>query len=95
MEILLLTREHCAFCERAEQILQRLAAEYGLTVRTMPFDTPEAQAWALQAGVLFPPAIFIDGEPVAYGWPSERALRRAIERRLACPAPPQSGVNPA
>ncbi len=32
--------------------------------------------------MLFPPGIFLDGEPFSYGRPSERKLRRELERRL-------------
>lgn len=31
---------------------------------------------------MFPPGIFLDGEPFSYGRPSERKLRRELERRL-------------
>ena len=34
----------------------------------------------MRGGVMFPPGIFIDGRAFAYGRPSERALRREIER---------------
>ena len=39
-------------------------------------------ALAVHSGLLFPPGIFLDGEPFSYGRPSERRLRREIERRL-------------
>lgn len=82
MDVLLLTREHCAFCDQAKQILARLAAEYPLTVATLYLQSPEGQALALRGGVLFPPGIFLDGEAFSYGRPSERRLRRELERRL-------------
>lgn len=82
MEVLLLTQENCGFCAQAKEILDRLSSEYQLSVTTLDLNSPEGQALAMRGGVLFPPGIFIDGEPFSYGRPSERKLRREIERRL-------------
>lgn len=81
MEVLLLTQENCAFCDQAKAILDRLAAEYPLTIATLDVNSPEGRALALRGGVLFPPGIFLDGEAFSYGRPSERKLRREFERR--------------
>lgn len=83
MDVLLLTQANCAFCDQAKALLERFAAQYPLTVRTLDLGTPEGQAHAERGGIMFPPGIFLDGEPFSYGRPSERALRRAIERWLA------------
>src|SRR6266852_375803 len=82
MNMLLLTQEHCGFCAQAKEILNRLAPEYGLSVSTLALDSPEGEALAVRSGILFPPGIFLDGEPFSYGRPSERKLRRELERRL-------------
>ena len=82
MELLLLTREDCAFCHDAEEILGRLSTEYGVSVRTLDLDTPEGQQLAERGGVLFPPGIFIEGQAFSYGRPSERKLRRELEKHL-------------
>ena len=82
MEVLLLTQENCGFCAQAREILDRLSGEYQLSVTTLDLNSPEGQVLAMRGGVLFPPGIFIDGEPFSYGRPSERKLRREIERRL-------------
>lgn len=82
MNILLLTQEHCGFCAQAKEILARLAVVYELSVSTLDLDSPEGEALAVRSGILFPPGIFLDGEPFSYGRPSERKLRREIERRL-------------
>jgi glutaredoxin len=82
MNVLLLTQEHCGFCTQAKEMLDRLAVEYGLSVSTLDLSSPEGQTLAVHSGLLFPPGIFLDGEPFSYGRPSERKLRREIERRL-------------
>ena len=81
MDVVLLTQEHCAFCEQAKEILARLAAEYPLTVSTLDLDTPAGLALALRGGALFPSGIFLDDEAFSYGRPSERKLRRELDRR--------------
>ena len=81
MNVVLLTQERCAFCDQAKEILARLAAEYPLTVSTLDLGAPEGQALALRGGILFAPGIFLDGEAFSYGRPSERKLRRELERR--------------
>lgn len=82
LTLLLLTQEHCGFCEQAKEMLERLAVEYPLAVTTLDVSSPEGQTRALQGAILFPPGIFFDNEPFSYGRPSERKLRREIEKRL-------------
>lgn len=81
--ILLLTQDNCGFCDAAKDILDRLSAVYPLAVSSLPLDSPEGREFAEKGKILFPPGIFIEGEPFCYGRPSERKLRREIERRLA------------
>ncbi len=83
IDVTLLTQDDCDFCDDAKQILAHLSADYALDVRTVGFATPEGERLATVAGVMFPPGILIDGEPFSYGRPSERKLRKALDRRLA------------
>jgi len=80
--ILLLTQEHCGFCEQAQEILGRLAREYWLSVTPLDMGSPEGQRLVVHSGLLFPPGILIDGEPFSYGRLSERKLRRELDRRM-------------
>ena len=82
VEVTLLTQENCLFCEQAKEILARLAGEYELSVSTLDLGSKEGRDMAVRGGVMFPPCIFVDGRPFAYGRPSERALRREIETRI-------------
>ncbi len=82
LQILLLTREDCAFCHDAEAIVERLAREFHLSAERMDLDTVDGLAMAERGGIVFPPGIFVDGEPVCYGRPSERKLRRFLEHQL-------------
>lgn len=82
MNVLLLTQEQCGFCKQAKAMLDRLSVEYGFSLSTLDLAAPEGEALAVRSGLLFPPGIFLDGELFSYGRPSERKLRRELERRL-------------
>ena len=83
VEVTLLTQENCAFCEQAKEVLGRLSGEYPISVRELDLATTEGQELAWHGGVMFPPGIFVAGVPFSYGRPSEKKLRRELERRLA------------
>ena len=83
LRVLILTQDNCEFCNAAKAMLGRLSLEYSLSVETLPLDSAAGQSLAESGGILFPPGIFIEGQAFSYGRPSERKLRREIERRLA------------
>lgn len=82
IEILLLTQENCTYCDQAQEVLNRLRGEYPITVSTLNLSSSEGQALAEGNGVLFPPGLFLDGEPFSYGRLSDKKLRRELERRV-------------
>lgn len=82
LSVLILTQENCHFCHSAKAMLDQLSREYPLSISTLSLESPAGQALAEKGGILFPPGIFLDGEPCCYGRPSEARLRREIERRL-------------
>jgi glutaredoxin len=82
LSVLILTQENCDFCDSAKAMLDRLSQEYPLSVSTLSLESAPGQALAEKGGILFPPGIFLDGEPCCYGRPSEARLRREIEQRL-------------
>ena len=81
MKVLLLTQDHCSLCEHAKQVLDRLAADYPLRIATLGLASAEGRALGADGGILFPPGVFLDGEPFSYGRLSERKLRRELDRR--------------
>ena len=83
VSVLILTQENCSLCDDAKAMLDRLSREYPLLVSTLSLESAAGQELALKGGIMFPPGIFLDGEPCCYGRPSERRLRREIERRLS------------
>ncbi len=82
VRVRLLIAPQCGFCDDAKAILERVAKDYPLTVETVALDSPEGEQLALQGNILFPPGLFLDGEPFSYGRLSERKLRQELERRI-------------
>ena len=80
ISIVILTQPDCASCEAAKAIVERLTRKYPLSVAVVALDSPEGVSVAENAGVLFPPGIFINGVLFSYGGLSERMLRTEIER---------------
>lgn len=66
-------------------MLERLTRDYRLEVSSVELSSPEGRALAERGGIMFPPGIFLDDEAFSYGRPSERKLRRELDRRGARP----------
>jgi len=81
VRITLLTQPSCGLCGHAKQVLDRLGRDYLLTVTELDLTSPDGQALAARAGVVFDHGVLIDGEPFSFGRLSERRLRRALEHR--------------
>ena len=81
VEVTVLIQDPCGFCDDAKELLDRLAAEFPIAVTELDLRSPEGERMAVAGGIMFPPGIFVDGEAFGYGRPSERKLRRELERR--------------
>lgn len=79
-EVVIVSKDDCAFCEQAKAVLERLRGEYEIDTRELALDSPEGQGLALASAAPFPPVILLDGEPFSYGRLSERRLRKALAR---------------
>jgi thiol-disulfide isomerase/thioredoxin len=82
VQITLLTKDDCGFCDHAKQVLCRLADTYPLRVTEIDLSSQEGRQLAGTAGVLFAPGLLVDGRPFSYGRLSERKLRRTLDKRL-------------
>ena len=78
----LLTKEDCAYCDQAKQVLDRIAADYPLAVQCLNLESPQGEALARRVGALFAPVVLIDDELFSCGRLSERRLRRHLDRAL-------------
>ena len=79
--VTVLTQQNCASCERAKQVLDRVATAYPLSTHEVSLDTPPGRELALKHGVMFAPGVLLDGALFSYGRLSERKLRRTLTRR--------------
>ena len=79
--VTLLTKTDCGLCEQAKEVLGRLGGEFDLIVETVDATSEEGRVLAERAGMAFPPAVLLDGEPFSYGRLSERKLRRMLQSR--------------
>lgn len=78
--VVLLTQANCGLCDHAKEVLDRVAEDFAVDVRTLDVGSEEGRALADQGGVLFPPGVLVDGHPFSYGRLSERKLRRELFR---------------
>ena len=93
VEVVLLTKPDCSFCDGAKEMLERLGTEFPLTLRPVSLESPEGQALAIGSGLLFPPGILLDGKAFSYGRPSEGKLRKELRRLGAGAGAGQSGSH--
>ncbi|MGH2695616.1 MAG: glutaredoxin family protein [Acidimicrobiia bacterium] len=82
--VVLLTQPDCSLCDQAKAVLDRIAEDYPLRVRTVDLGSEEGRALADHGGVLFPPGVLVDGRSFSYGRLSERRLRRELDRMSSC-----------
>ncbi|MGH2797817.1 MAG: glutaredoxin family protein [Thermoleophilaceae bacterium] len=78
IEVLLLTAPGCHWCDEAQALIDRLASEFELRTATCSTEDDEGRGLVVAGGILFPPAIFVNGQFLQYGRPSERKLRARL-----------------
>lgn len=81
MELTLLTQPGCSSCERAEEIIDRLAADYPITVCKLQFHSERGHELAREWAAMFPPVVLIDGSLFCQARLSESDLRSEVEKR--------------
>lgn len=84
--VTLVTSEGCNPCLRVRRLLGVIQREgRAVEVREVALSSEEGSELALRFGILFPPAVFVDGRLVAKGKVLESELRHALG---AVPVPP-------
>lgn len=94
VEVTLLTKTPCAYCDHAKAVLDRVGQDYPLRITEIGLDTVDGEHLARKAGVIFAPGVLIDGEPFSYGRLSERKLRRTLRTRVALKTPNLTPTGP-
>jgi len=77
--VLLLTAPACHYCDDARALLTRLVEEFEFELETDSTTAESGRGLALAHGVLFPPALFVNGAFLQYGRPSEGKLRVRLQ----------------
>ncbi len=73
----------CSKCGHGKVILKKIAEEIGQDkIKWEEVNILEKMDYAIELGVLSTPAIAIGGKLVFVGLPSEKKLRKEINRRL-------------
>lgn len=68
VKVLLITSEGCKPCSRVKRILSELQLDIpGLDVEMVEFVSPSGSKLAMENGILYPPAVFIEGRLFAKG----------------------------
>jgi hypothetical protein len=80
--VTLLTKPDCGLCDDAKAVLRRLGEEFMLQVDIIDMSSGRGQRLAMEAGVIFPPGLLVDGRPFSYGRLSEAKLRRELQAPL-------------
>ncbi len=63
VRVLLVTSEGCKPCSRVKRVLGELQSNMpGLVVETVDLASPDGSKLALENGILYPPAVFIEGK---------------------------------
>jgi predicted thioredoxin/glutaredoxin len=67
-KVLLITSLGCTPCTRVKRVLSELQSQMpDLIVEEMEFASPNGSRLAMEHGILYPPAVFIDGTIIAKG----------------------------
>lgn len=80
IKITLLTKDDCAFCDQAKEVLARLSVEFPIAIETGDLESDAGLQAAQAAGALFAPVVLLDGVAFSHGRLSERKLRRQLDR---------------
>lgn len=68
IRVLLVTSEGCKPCSRVKRVLGELQHEIGdLAVQAVEFSSLDGSRLATENGILYPPAVFIEGKLFAKG----------------------------
>lgn len=81
IRITLLTKSHCHLCEHAKEVLSTVGRDLAFDLEVLSVESSDGAQLAQEKGIVFPPAVLIDGEPVMNGRVSEGKLRRELSLR--------------
>ncbi len=87
IKLTLLTQGDCPSCVAGKSVLAELAEEFTLDVDEVDVKSEEGRTLALEHRLAFTPGLIADGELIAHGRLSKRALRRRFAKITSAPGP--------
>ncbi len=80
-QVLVVSKEGCLPCIRIKRIVDELKAELpAIVVREVDFTSEEGVGLAVKNGILYPPAVFINGSMFGKGKILEQPLKEAVRK---------------
>lgn len=86
VEVTILTQPDCANCERAEEIIERLAGEFPIAVSKVQLQSESGRQLAQEWAAMFAPVVLIDGSLFSQARLSENDFKKELQTRLSEPA---------
>lgn len=87
-EVILVSQDGCKPCLRVKRLLEELRPEVaGLVVTEVALASEEGMRRAIEDGITYPPAVYVDGKFLAKGKVREEDLRRALGARPRASSP--------
>ncbi len=81
VEVCVVSKEGCLPCLRIKRIMGELKTEIpGMVLREVDFSSEEGMSLAVRNGILYPPAVFINGSLFAKGKIMEEPLKDAVRQ---------------
>ncbi len=81
VNVQLLTSEGCTPCLRVKRILRELQAELAnLAIEEVEYASSQGSKFARENGILYPPAVFLEGKLIAKGKIDAQSLVETIRK---------------
>ncbi len=81
VKVLVVTSEGCKPCSRVKRVLRELQYDMpDLTVKLVDLSSPDGSKLAMDNGILYPPAVFIEGKLFGKGKIDAEKMVEAIRR---------------
>lgn len=83
VNILLVTQDGCSPCKRIKRIVEESKNEIpSMQIKEVKFSSVEGMKLASEYQILFPPAVFIDGQLFGKGKIGEEDLKNGLRRAV-------------
>lgn len=82
IKVTLLSKKDCHHCDVAKKLFQNLQADYPIALEIVDMTSERGMTIGKDFGIFFPPGILINNKPFSYGRPSEKKIKKELNRLL-------------